>query len=138
MYAPRIIRTAQTPRDSDGVKLYTISARDDRVDESAFHQEVQRVKGLCTVDWARTASFAIFHEGVSALYLVLAWWDNGNELFTRVSVREQDDWVSDPSRYSFCVWDMEIMWFERQSFIRHLYSGEPNLANYQHDRMPEA
>ena len=138
MYSPRLIRNAQTPSDSDGLKLYTISAHDTPLDERPFYEEMLRLKGLCAVDWARTAAFAIFHEGASALYLVLAWWGNENELFSRVSVRESAAWDAEPNRYSFCLWDMEIMWFERQSFIRHLYSGDPNLANYRKDRIPEA
>lgn len=137
MYAPRSIRNAQTPSDSDGLKLYTISVRDTPVDETAFHEEMRRLKGQCEVDWAHTAAFAIFHEGESARYLVLAWWGNGNELFTRVSVRASAVWVCEANRYSFCLWDMEVMWFERQSFIRHLYSGDPSLANYRKDRIPE-
>jgi hypothetical protein len=31
---------------------------------------------------------------------------------------------------------MEVMWFERQSFIKHLYSGNLNLAAYRKDRFP--
>ena len=137
MYIPRRIRTAQTPCDPDGVKLYTISARDDHVDETDFYEEMRRLKELGAIDWAHTAAFAILHEGVSALYLVLAWWGNDNELFTRVSVRASNEWVADPSKYSFCLWDLEVIWFERQSYIEHLYSGGRDLTNYRRDRMPE-
>lgn len=36
-------------------------------------------------------------------YLVLAWWDNNNELFTSVFVRTPQGWVEDQARYSFCL-----------------------------------
>ena len=89
------------------------------------------MKALAPIDWSRTPTFAIFHEGAGALYLVLAWWGNDNELFTRVAVREPQGWVSEAGQYSFCLWDLEVMWNERQYFIDTVYCAEPNLASYR-------
>lgn len=138
MFFPRLICAARTLSDEDGLKLYTVSARGGPVDESQFDAELRRLKSLSALDWADTPAFAILHDGESALYLVLAWWANGNELFTRVSVRTPAGWQVDPNRYSFCLWDLEIMWFERTAFITHLYSGEPNLAAYREARLQES
>lgn len=66
-------------------------------------------------------------------YLVVAWWGNDNELFTSVSVTEEGTWIEDPSRFSFCLWDLEVIWHERNSFVRHMYSGKPSLVDYRSD-----
>lgn len=83
------------------------------------------------VEWMKTPAFAIFHRGSVALYLVLAWWGNANELFTRVAVLEQNKWIEDANRFSFCLWDLEVMWHERQYFIDSVYCAEPDLASYR-------
>jgi hypothetical protein len=131
-YSPRLTLPLASWRDPDGVKLYTISASSCPVDHRAFIERFAAVKKERTVDWPATPAFAIFHSGATMLYLVLAWWE-GNELFASVSVREGDSWIEDPHRFSFCVWDLEVFWFERNSFVRHLYSGTTDLAAYRKD-----
>ena len=49
-------------------------------------------------------------------------------MFTSVSVRENGRWVEDSNRYSFCVWDLEIFWAERNIFIETMYSGDPDIG----------
>lgn len=85
------------------------------------------------VDWSRTAGFAIFHQAANFPYLVLCWWGNDNELFVRVAVLENGTWVTDTDRFSFCLWDMEIMWLERRSYIERMYSGQQDLDAYRSD-----
>jgi len=135
MFKPRKIETSPEWLDRDGVKLYTVSASGKTVVHSEYLPKLQEVKGQKCVDWRTTPSFAIFHEGTNADYLVLAWWDNENELFTSVSVREGEHWVKDSSKYSFCVWDLEIFWAERNIFVETMYSGEPDLQSYRQKRL---
>jgi hypothetical protein len=137
-FSPRLIGSTAQGLDADGIKLYTISAHGRAVDEAPYLVELDRTKKHTSVIWRATPAFAIFHDGAIAMYLVLAWWRNDNELFTRVSVREEDGWVSDPDKYSFCLWDMEVMWFERAAFIRHIYNGSPDLESYRADRLTGA
>lgn len=65
------------------------------------------------------AAFALEHAGERLIYAVLCWWDNENELVTRVFIRAQsaEDWTAAGDAYSFCVWDLEVMWFERNAWI---------------------
>jgi hypothetical protein len=137
-FLPRLIRSTSPGVDGDGVKLYTISAHGRAVNEGPYLVELDRAKKDTSVIWRATPAFAIFHDGATAMYLVLAWWGNDNELFTRVSVREESGWVSDPEKYSFCLWDMEVMWFEREAFIRHIYNGAPDIQSYRADRLARA
>ena len=136
MYAPRSIVNVAGIAEQDGLKLYTIAAHDGPVDATAYLDQLAILKSQQAVPWQVTPAFAIFHDGAQFAYLVLAWWGNENELFVRVAVREADGWVVAPERYSFCLWDIDVMWFERGSYIRNMYSGSPSLASYRLDRMP--
>jgi hypothetical protein len=70
--------------------------------------------------------FAIAHQGNGADYVVLGWWDNENELPLRVVVRPQSpDGAWRPARdgESVCVWDLEVIRFERQAYVETVLSG---------------
>lgn len=138
MFRPRKIDSAPDWLDDDGIKLYTVSATGAPVDASGYHPRLAQVKRSRPVDWAQTPAFAIFHDGAGMAYLVLCWWGNDNELFTSVSVRTDEGWVEDPSRFSFCLWDLEILWFERNAFVETLYSGEPDIARYRATRLAQS
>ena len=62
--------------------------------------------------------FVILHQGQAGDYVVLSWWDRENELPTRVYVSENGDWRRANDRESFCVWDLEIISFERNAYLR--------------------
>jgi hypothetical protein len=135
LYTPRRIETSPTWLDSDGVKLYTISATGKVVSHSDYLPQLQVIKQQKQIDWSSTPSFAIFHEGARARYLVLAWWANENEMFTSVSVLQGSQWVEDPGKYSFCLWDLEIFWAERNTFVDTMYSGQSDLDAYRLQRL---
>ena len=130
-FRPRRTESSADRVDADGIKLYTVSARDLPVDRAPYMVRLDSVKRAKSVRWAETPAFAIFHDGAERRYLVLAWWANGNELFTSVSVEADAGWVEDPARYSFCLWDLEIMWFERNRFVETVYCAQPSLADYR-------
>lgn len=134
MFKPRYIESQSSWSDSDGIKIYTISVRDESVDQSKFMSRFKEVKQNRKVDWSETPSFVIFHEGSSALYLVLAWWGNDNELFTSVSAKTTAGWVEDSERFSFCIWDLEVIWNERSYFLEHIYTENPDLESYRGKR----
>jgi len=120
--------------DRDGLKVYTVSADGRPVDRSKYADRLAEVKSRKAVDWRSTPGFVIMHEGASAPYLVLAWWGNANELFTSVSVKGQGGWIEDPSRYSFCLWDLEIIWHERNAFVDLVYRDAPDMQAYRDAR----
>lgn len=64
--------------------------------------------------------FVIEHRGAGADYLVLGWWDRENELPVRVAVREQREgaaWRAAGPSESFCVWDLQVIGFERDAYV---------------------
>ena len=135
MFKLRRIESAPTWLDVDGIKIYTVSASGDDVDPSGYLKRMQDVKQARSVNWSLTPSFAIFHAGTSAEYLVLAWWGNDNEMLTSVSVYIDSQWIEDPNRYFFCLWDLEIMWAERNFFVECMYCEAPSLELYRQQRL---
>jgi hypothetical protein len=105
MYQVRRIENSPRWSDSDGIKIYTILARNQPVDYAPYLVRLADVKRQKNVAWATTSAFVVFHDGATLPYLVLAWWGNDNELFTSVSVKTTSGWVEDASLYSFCVYD---------------------------------
>lgn len=136
MFKPRTIRTQIDWQDHDGAKIYTISRDGSPVNHEAFLPRFRDVKAARSLPWAETPHFAIFHQGVSA-YLVVAWWGNDNELFTSVSVLTEAGWAERPDVYSFCVFDLEVFWEERNAFIAKVYCEHPDLQAYQRCRRAE-
>ena len=78
--------------------------------------------------------FVIAHQGHTANYTVLAWWDRENELPLRVFVDEAkkgDGWRTNRPDESVCVWDLEILWKERQAYVDHvLRAGGGSVEAY--------
>ena len=78
--------------------------------------------------------FVIAHQGQTANYTVLAWWDRENELPLRVFVDEAkngDGWRPNEADESVCVWDLEILWKERQAYVDHvLRPGGGSVEGY--------
>ncbi|MFP2767894.1 hypothetical protein [Oceanisphaera sp. KMM 10153] len=134
MYKSRKLEGEQDWLDADGVKIYTISADEESINMVAFNNRLADVKFEITLEWEQTAAFAIFHNGESCRYLVLVWWGNDNELFTSVSVEVNGNWVVDPTKYSFCLYDMEVMWKERNIYIETMDCERPSLARYRVSR----
>lgn len=136
-FKPRLIRDAQPALDADGIKLYTVSFDGEPVRETLYRERLQAVKTAHSLNWEQTAAFAIFHQGATAAYLVLCWWGNDNEMLSSVSVLVDEVWVVDPAQYSFCLWDLEILWAERNIYIRTMYSGPAELAAYRQQRFEQ-
>ena len=68
--------------------------------------------------------FVIAHQGNTADYIVLCYWANENELPIKVFVRESDDWRAASGDESICVWDMQIIWHERNAYVSRVMQGE--------------
>jgi len=93
--------------------------------EPAMMQLSQRLP-LAAKDAGRPGvGFFILHQGVTADYAVLAWWDQQNELPLRVLVNDGAGWRSANTHESICVFDLEILWFERNLWIATALAGRP-------------
>ena len=134
VFKPRSIKGQIDWLDESGVKIYTISISNNSVDHSRYLPRLKEIKLARNIDWLNTPAFVIFHDGASCDYLVLVWWANDNELFTSVSVKTDNLWVEDPDKYSFCLYDLEIMWAERNIYIQTVDCEPSSLKQYQVSR----
>lgn len=83
----------------------------------------------CLPEPARTpgrpgVGFAILHQGRTADYFILCWWDQENELPARIFVRDADGWRPARDGESFCVWDLRVLWFEREAYVAAVLSSK--------------
>ncbi|QOL25303.1 hypothetical protein LP316_13530 [Thalassotalea sp. LPB0316] len=135
MFTPRKIEQEPNWIDDTGTKIYTISANAKSVNHAHFSDALIQAKTHIDINWAMTPSFAIFHEGATYPYLILCWWQNDNELFTRVYVKEAETWLCEVTKYSFCVYDLAVIWAERNIFIETIDCPSPCLERYQQTRV---
>lgn len=135
MYLPRKIESHPSWSDADGIKIYTISSQNLPVAQSPYLAQLAKVKARKFVEWTSTPAFVIFHDGADVAYLVLAWWGSDNELFTSVSAQIESGWVEDPAKYSFCIYDLEIIWQERNYFIESMCGAKPDIERYREKRL---
>jgi hypothetical protein len=68
--------------------------------------------------------FVILHQGKTGDYFILCWWDRENELPTRVFIRDSKGWRKSIGGESFCVWDLKVMWFEREAYVGKVLMGD--------------
>lgn len=101
-------------RESDAPETFEESGLDAILSELPEQAEAPGRPGL---------GFLIEHLATPLDYIVLCWWQNNNEMITRILVREAGSpWRPTDGSESFCVWDLDIMWFERNAFIRTMLS----------------
>lgn len=127
-YQPRPIQFHE-PRDVHGqrLELYSIRYGQDPIRWDVF--EPGLTKAYADVPAPDVAcgrpglGFVIAHQGRTGDYIILGWWDSENELPLRVFVRDQSGWRTARSSESVCVWDLEVIWHERQAYVATLLAG---------------
>lgn len=69
--------------------------------------------------------FRIAHRGNGARYAVLAWWERENELPIRLAVRRgEEEWRAARPDESICVWDLQVIGFERDAYVATVLAGD--------------
>ena len=70
----------------------------------------------------------IEHQGDRDDYIVLGWWDRENELPLRVFVHDGEGWRAAQGSESVCVWDLQVIWHERQAYVATILGDEPGTG----------
>ena len=127
-YAPRPIGFhGMESIGGNTLKVYSIHYGDMPFDRGRFKSAWALVaESLPSADIAAGrpgAGFVILHQGATGDYLVLCWWDNGNELPTRVFVRGDDGFRPAMHGESFGVWDLRVIWSEREAYVATVLAG---------------
>lgn len=127
-YAERAIRFHGI-RNSSGfrLKLYSIRYGSGEIDWPRFEPALADACAALP-EPAETAhrpgvGFLIAHQGQGD-YVVLGWWDNENELPLRVFVRDDSKWRAAMGGESICVWDLQVIWHERQAYVRTFLNAD--------------
>lgn len=111
--------------------LYGEHPLDLKLFEKGFALAEQALPQPPVADGRPGLGFMIAHQGQSGNYVVLCWWDRENELPTKVFVHENGAWRVAEENESFCVWDLQVIWHEREAYVATILSGNvPNLAAY--------
>lgn len=78
----------------------------------------------------------IQHRGRGADYVVLGWWDRENEIPLHVFVRYPGGadarWRAARATESICVWDLEVIGFERDAYVDTVLA-QPDLEAARRD-----
>ena len=131
-FEPRRIRFLRLHEHEDwSVKIYSISLDASTIDEEVFAQGM--ILGLDALPQPAVtherpgAAFCVMHQGRGADYLVLGWWDRDNEMPVRVFVRpaDEDTWRAARGGESFCVWDLQVVAFERDAYVATVLAQPP-------------
>jgi hypothetical protein len=134
-YEPRPIRFHRL-RDVGGwrLKVYTIAYGAMPIDWDAFEPAMAMVDSAlprpAVAAGRQGVGFVIAHQGRTALYCVLGWWDNENELPLRVFVRALEsgsEWRTARGPESVCVWDLQIIGFERDAYVATMLAGDTDI-----------
>jgi hypothetical protein len=118
------------------IKLYTVRYGDRELSSDALDYALVAAAPLlpqpATTDARPGLGCAIHHAGRGMDFFVLGWWDEENELCVRVLARAQNDvreWREVRYHTIGCVWDLEIMAFERDAYVATVLAraGEPDI-----------
>ncbi|MEN3261842.1 isochorismatase family protein [Sodalis endosymbiont of Spalangia cameroni] len=129
-YQPRSI-TPQEPLTLSGWRLKRYRLRYPlAVGVSCFEAAWPQLTAWLPPDAQRADSAGIGvmieHQGRERDYLVLGVWDNENELRIKIWVTDGGSWRLARNE-SFCVWDMQVLAFERDAYVSTILCRPPNV-----------
>ncbi len=133
-FVPRTVRAGGVLEHGGWrLKRYDIHIEGDPLDEGVYARgrafALELLPEPSQTSLRPGVGFVICHRGAAVDYLILNWWDNENELFQRICIRARPDgaWEPGEGRGSFCVWDAEVIWQERQAYVRHVLGATTDL-----------
>lgn len=121
------------------LKLYSVRYTPEPLPEEVYEegllQAVEALPSPATAADRPGVAFVIFHCGRGVDFLVVNWWDHENELFNRVLLRsfgEAAAWEWGRGGETACVWDLQILCFERDAYVRRVLAPPhgPDLEGY--------
>ena len=138
MYRPRSIRfIGREQLDGWQLKVYGIGTH---------APDARPALVAATLDAARVAlpagggaGFVIAHDAMTTGLSLVYWWANENEIHGRFFASPLDDpnaYVSYDSTGLSCVWEMEIMDFERRAWLADVLKND-DLDGYLARRAPD-
>lgn len=143
-YAPRPVRfNGNFVFGAWRIKLYTISIRNENVEESRINEvkvhlgEWLEKSKAYPLDTYQIATL-IIHEGTEGCFLVLNWWIGENMLQNFCYLKrhgEPDFQLYSDQGMMTCIWEMAVLWHERNAWVRHILQqpDNPDVDGYLSD-----
>jgi hypothetical protein len=146
-YKTRPVRFLEVAEvDGWKIKLYSISVKSVIVNAETIAFAKRQLPG-----WLKKASAykldtykvatLILHEGKEGCFAIISWWTDENMLQLYVylsSYNQPTDFklYSDKGIVS-CVWEMAVLWFERNAWVNHVLmkAGNPDLEAYLNEQL---
>lgn len=131
-----ISRVGMLELDGWSCRIYHIRRRQRYVEDDAISSAIDLATTSlpdASTNHRVGVAFLLLHHGTDHWYAVLCFWQNRNELITRVWTRPHgsEAWTDACQKASFCIWDMLVLDAERSLFIeRFLQSHHAASANY--------
>ncbi len=114
------------------LKCYSLQYGDGPFDYPKFEPglslAVSQLPSPAKTDGRPGVGFIVMHQGRTGDYLILGWWDRENELPLRVFVREETTWRPAVGGESLCVWDLRVLWHEREAYVATILGGDGTNA----------
>ncbi|MES2305189.1 MAG: hypothetical protein V4558_06765 [Gemmatimonadota bacterium] len=136
-FAPREIRwLGRGEMLGFAIKMYSINVRREPIEKERFTAAFPLLLGALPAPAMAPGrpgvAITIFHQGQGVDYVILAWWDRENELPLRVFVSEHGghDWRPAQGSESVCVWDLEVLWRERELYVAQVMTGAGATGEY--------
>ncbi|MFI0451872.1 hypothetical protein [Actinomadura sp. 6N118] len=128
------------------VKVYGIAWKGERPRPSLVEAGIHRAgQALPAPAWRREdegpdrygVGFCVVHDAGDRCFVLVDWWAAENELHQRMfsaPLEEPDALVPHASEAIGCVWELEVVDFERRAWLRHVLAnpGGPDLDAYLH------
>lgn len=130
MYSPYRDRSTEffkiRTMNGSRIKLYGVSFGGGSVELRRFEPDLalaeMEIFPPSEQDGRPGVGFSIRHQSKAKDHVVACWWEGFDQLITRVFVRDSA-WRSGKNCESFNIWDMRIMWHERNAFVGAFLSG---------------
>jgi hypothetical protein len=115
------------------LKVYSILYGDRPFDAARFRR-TREIAATALPQPAVTTSrpgigFAIQRQGKTGDYVIFGWWDQENELPIRVFVADAGGWRPARDGESFCVWDLRVIWSEREAYVGTVLAGRDDVVD---------
>ena len=126
------------------VKLYTLTLNEQFLSHDILDRALDKVplwieNKLSSKLSNYNIACLIVHEGREGVFSILNWWVDENMLKNQVFITTPDKptefkLISD-SGIAFCVWELGIIWHERNAWIKHVLENPeaPEFSEYLND-----
>ncbi|MEM1130345.1 MAG: hypothetical protein AAGH83_07455 [Pseudomonadota bacterium] len=84
--------------------------------------------------------FVVLHRGAEGTWLLMDWWARGDTCCQRVAKAPRGSTAFElvgPRPLMACVWELALVWREREAWVETMMSGRPNPAEYLRRRVAD-